>query len=52
MSERIYDYCASEQGGRRTVDFPKEINGKSTKGKKYRRSVWKDGTVTYKEVTA
>lgn len=41
------EYKAGQQGGRCVIDFPAE-----NKGKRYKRSVWKDGTIVYKEVTA
>lgn len=46
-------YKAGGQGGRVVIDFPEvDIEGKLYKGRKFKRNVWKDGTVTYKEVQA
>lgn len=51
MSNDIYK--AGGQGGRTVIDFPENDNeGKPNKGRKFKRTVWKDGTVTYKEVKA
>lgn len=53
MSVKDKPKKAGDQGGRRVIDFEKEdLNGVSTKGRYYDRSVWKDGTITYKEVKA
>jgi len=38
-------YKAGHQGGRTVIDFPAELEGK-----KYTRTVWKDGTIVYREV--
>lgn len=46
-------FKAGGQGGRVVIDFEKvDQSGKSTLGRTYKRSVWKDGTIVYKEVTA
>ena len=45
------EYTAGSQGGRLVIDFPKYDNaGNPNKGKKYQRTVWKNGTVVYKEM--
>jgi len=38
-------FRCGKQGGRHIIDFPKEYNGL-----RFVRSVWKDGTVVFKEV--
>ena len=44
-------FKAGDQGARRVIDFAKtDRDGKSTKGRRYKRTVWKDGTIVYREV--
>ena len=51
MSTKEKPKKAGDQGGRRVIDFVREdLTGKSTTGRFYDRSVWKDGTIVYKEV--
>jgi hypothetical protein len=51
MSKKDNPKKAGDQGGRRVIDFEKEdLNGVSTKGRYYDRSVWADGRIVYREV--
>lgn len=44
-------YKAGGQGGRTVIDFPENDNeGKPNKGRKFKRTVWADGRIVYKEV--